>query len=147
MSNEQPDTRENLRGLIRTIIAGQCFAAPLPQVLINGGVFSLLIILLGGSKFEVGMVFTIQFVSQITRVFAARHVDVRNRKWMVIRWALISNILFLLIFTIEPIRVNLGNRVAMWAAIGVFFLQRLAIHRGMTAFNPMIAYFLPAPLR
>ncbi len=147
MMNEPENPRGNLRGLVRTIITGQCFAAPLPQVLINGGVFSLLILQLGGSKFEVGMVFTIQFIAQSTRVFAARYVDVHNRKRMVIRWAVISNLIFLAIFIVEPVRLHFGNRYAIWTAIGIFFLQRLAIHRGMTAFNPMLADLLPAPLR
>ena len=59
----------NVRENTRTIIVGQCFGAPLPQVLINGGVFSLLILQLGGSKFEIGLVFMLNFVAQTVRVF------------------------------------------------------------------------------
>ncbi len=147
MTEKIEHPRENLRGVIRTIITGQCFAAPLPQVLINGGVFSLLILQLGGSKFEVGLVFTLEFIAHSTRVFAARYADVHNQKRMVIRWQIISNAAFLLILLVEPIRLNLGNQAAIWAALVVFFIQRLAIHYGMTAFHPLVADLLPAPIR
>lgn len=136
-----------LRSSIRTIIFGQCFGAPLPQVLINGGVFSLLILQLGGSKFEVGLVFMLNFLAQIIRVFSARYADVRDTRSMYIRWAHTSNLVFLLFFLVEPIRRRVGADVAIVFACAVFLAQRVAINVGATAWQPMLAAIVPPSLR
>jgi len=151
MSSLEPQSSDHppevVRSAINTIILGQSFGAPLPQVLINGGVFSLLIIQLGGSKFEVGLAFMLNFLAQTVRVFAGRYADVHDTKRMFVRWAQLSNVVFLLMFFVEPIRVAGGNNAAIWFACGVFFLQRTAINVGGTAWQPMMAEIIPTSLR
>ena len=149
MIGEQKKVRTtgDIRSRIRTIITGQCFGAPLPQVLINGGVFSLLILQLGGSKFEVGLVFMLNFVAQTIRIFSARFADVRDTRRMFVLWSHISNLVFLPIFLTEPIRRSFGATAAVLFACGILLLQRIAMNVGGTAYQPLIARIVPTVLR
>ena len=72
------------------IITAQALGGIMPQLLLNGGVLSLLILELGGTKFEVGAVYMVEFISQSVRILAAHHVDVVSKKKMVILWRLDS---------------------------------------------------------
>ena len=117
------------------------------MVLVSGGVFSLLILQLGGSKFEIGLAYMISFLAQTARVFVARYADVHDTKRMFVRWSHVANVMFLLMFLIEPIRVAAGSRAAVWFACGVLFLQRISVNIGGTAWNPLIAHTIPAALR
>ena len=136
-----------IRRWINTLIVGQSFGAPLPQVLLNGGVFSLLILQLGGSKFEVGLVFMLNFLSQTVRVFSARYADIRDTRKMFVLWSLVSNIVFLPIFLAGIIRTEFGAQIAVWYVCAVYFAQRVTINVAGTAWQPLVAHIIPTVMR
>lgn len=132
---------------ISTAILGQSLGAPLPQALLNGGLLSLFILTLGGSKFAVGVAFTMNFSAQMVRTLAAPYVDVADRKKMVIFWFTANVILFAGFFFAYPIQVKWGSDVAVWYVVGVFFAQRLSVNIGAAAWMPFLSDMLPESLR
>ncbi len=108
---------------------------------------SLLIIELGGSKFEVGAVFMTNFLAQTFRVVAAAKVDVVSKKRMLLKWYMISTILFLGLFLTSTVADTWGQRTTIWYVISVLFLQRIALNVGGAAWQPLLTEILPPVLR
>ncbi len=121
--------------------------SPLPQVLINGGILSLFIIALGGSKLAVGSVFTVNYLGQLVRVLAAPHVDVAHPKKFVLRWFTLSTLLFAGIFLAVPVSSMAGRAAAVWYVVGLFAFQRLASNIGAQAWLPLLSEIIPDRLR
>ena len=136
-----------IRRAVVDCIFAQTIGVIKPQVLINGGLMSLFILFLGGSKMEVGAVFTMNFVAQIVRIVAAPYVDVVRRKWMVILFFSINSLLFGGIFLLFPFLPTAPTRLIVWGAILIFWLQRMAANVGASSWGALICDFLPAPLR
>ncbi len=129
------------------MIWAQSMGAPTPQALINGGVLSLFILALGGSKFAVGAAFTMNFFAQIIRTLMAPYVDVANKKRMVIIW-FSTTVLFLgALLIAHPIQLAWGNKAAVWYVVIIFLGQRLCVNVGAAAWMPMLSDLIPESLR
>ncbi len=139
--------RAGLRSVFRTIIIAQCCGVPLPMVLLSGGVFSLFVLHLGGGKFEIGLVFCIQFIAQAIRVLAARHADARDSKKMFTRWSTAATLSFAAVFFVAMMRPAENARTAVWFVCGVFFVSRTAMNVGSAAWMPLLGVLVPAALR
>ncbi len=140
---EHSETRKT----INTIIGAQSLGAPFTQVLINGGILSLFILAMDGSKFAVGAAFTMNSFSQIIRILVAPHVDVANRKKMVIFWfafALFCGSGLLLAY---PISIIWGNAVGVWFVVIFFLFERISANIGAAAWMPLLTELIPSPLR
>lgn len=135
------------RKAISTAILGQSLGAPLPQSLINGGLLSLFILTLGGSKFAVGAAFTMNFFAQIARTLVAPYVDVANRKTMVVFWFTANVLCFAGFFFAYPIQLKWGSDIAVWYVVAVFLVQRLTVNIAAAAWMPYLSDMLPESLR
>ena len=86
---------------IRNTILAQMFGAPPYKILFEGGVVSLLVIILGGSELEIGIIFMIFNICMIMGIFIVPYLEVRSRKQIILKWRLfelLSVILFFLFF-------------------------------------------------
>lgn len=139
--------RSKTRRAFFSIITAQPFGAIPIQLLINGGVMSLLILRLGGNNLEVGAVFTCNFLGQMARLFVAPHVDVADRKKMFFGWMIVGNLLLGAMLLVLPVQRTFGPRAAIWTLIILFFAQRLTMNVAAAAFQPLICDVIPSRLR
>lgn len=135
------------RRAIRTCIIAQTLGAPLPQVLINGGVLSLFLLALGGSKFAVGSIFAVNFLSMLVRVLVAPFIDVAYRKRFTLVWITLATLIFAGFFLAWPIYETFGSTAAVWYVVGLFFFQRISINIGGHAWLSLLTVIIPGPLR
>lgn len=140
-------SRSETRTAIRTCIVAQTLGAPLPQVLINGGVLSLFILALGGTKLAVGSVFAVNFAAQLIRVFAAPFIDVARPKRFVLFWVSLSSGIFAGLLLAVPIMNAWGDKAAVWYVVGLFLLQRVTMNIGGHAWLSLLTVIIPGPLR
>jgi MFS family permease len=117
------------------------------QVMINGGVLALLITELGGSKFAVGAGFMANFLAQGARVLSGRHVDVSDRKRMVISWWLVSSAVFATILIPLLLADRLSSTVAVWLVVAIYFAQQVTKNIGGAAWHPWLADIVPRRLQ
>ena len=87
-----------LRLAIRHSILAQAAGNPLEQILYSGGVASLLVLLIGGSEMQIGIIFTAYYLCRLMGLFVIPYLEVRSRKGLIYRWSLISVLCITLIF-------------------------------------------------
>lgn len=132
--SEKPpsETRQS----IRTCIIAQAMGSPLPQVLINGGILSLFIIALGGSKLAVGSVFTVSLGRPFVVPFLKEDLGFPSSVTAYASGALLLG----MILGLTPwgrLADRLGNRVVLLANIlilsGAFLLMSATPHYASSA--------------
>ena len=143
----QKKVTSETRKTITTCIFAQAVGAPLPQVLINGGILSLFILELGGSKFAVGSVFTMNYLAQLVRVLVSPRIDTANRKRLIIIWTTIAALVFSLIFLSYPLSIHVSRQAAVWLIVALFLFQRLSMNIAATAWFSFLTVVIPGPLR
>ena len=141
-----PD-RGELRAAIRNVVLSQAVGAILPQMLLEGGLLSLLILYFGGTDLEVGVASTVFNATMISGLFLMPVLEVRSRKQMLYRWISVSVISLFLLFLVQPVALAVGSTAVVWYVILVMFLYGLSLNLGSTAWLPYLADLVPSSIR
>ena len=136
-----------LRLAIRHSILAQAAGNPLEQILYSGGVASLLVLLIGGSEMQIGIIFTAYYLCRLMGLFLIPYLEVRSRKGLIYRWSLISVLCITLIFLIQPVYAALGSMIFFWFLALALFTYNASSQLGGTAWLPYMYDLLPAPIR
>jgi len=135
------------RDAIRNTILAQATGLILPQVLFQGGVISLLVLTLGGSEFEVGVIFTVFNLCAVAQLFAAPYVDAGSRKRILLVSLLVAAIDISLLFLIYPLDHLLSDSAALWFLVAVVFGYAVAVNVATSAWFPLLTEIVPARIR
>lgn len=142
-----PRRSSSTRRAIRLINLGQAVGAPLQFTLIEGGVLALMILALGGTKSQAGMLFTVTFLAFPVQAILAPWVAVRPLKHFVIGGFLGSTLITLGLLAAGAVEAGLGSKAAVWYVIGVYGLSRLVMNAAAAAWFPLLAEVVPARIR
>lgn len=135
------------RRAIRLINIGQASGAPLQFTLIEGGVLALMILALGGSKSQAGMLFTVTFLAFPVQSLIAPWITVLPLKRFLIGGMATSCLLTLGLLGSGAVEAGLGTQAAVWYIIGVYALSRVMTNVGAAAWFPFLAEVVPDALR
>ncbi len=135
------------RAAIRDTIVGTAMGAMLEQSLLQGGLLALLILALGGSKFQAGLGFAINFLAQVMRVVASPWVDVCPRKRFLLLGLGGEALLQCGFLLTIPVVKLFGFPAAVWFVLAVYGVSRLVFQFGTAAWFPLLADIVPASLR
>lgn len=146
MTGYRSEVRPRLKHWVRTIMLGHAAGALLPQLLVNGGVLSLLVLQLGGGNFEIGLIFTVDFLGEMVRVLVASRADDSDRRQMVLWWDVLSLGAAALLLTSWLAAIAVGEKHAVWLVCFAFFLYRVSFNISRAAWVPLLADLVPSPL-
>jgi MFS family permease len=139
-------SRENLKTSVRNSIIAQATGAPLLQVLFEAGVLSLLILHLGQSDKQIGILFMAFHLCRMTQIFLIPFLEVRSRKRILFIWRFAAFISISLIFLILPIYRWAGQQAAFWFIIIVVIANRTTDFIAGSAWGPYLYDLLPGPI-
>ncbi|MFW6337033.1 MAG: MFS transporter [Phycisphaeraceae bacterium] len=139
--------RSPTRHTIRLINIGQAAGAPLQFTLIEGGVLALMILALGGSKSQAGMLFTVTFLAFPVQALIAPWIAVIPLKRFVIGGMGASCLLTLGLLGSGAVEARLGTQAAVWYIIGVYAVSRVSMNIGAAAWFPLLAEVVPDTIR
>ena len=117
------------------------------MVLFQGGIISLLVISLGGTDLEIGLISTVVNICMVMGVFLAPYVEVRPRLRLFRFWIFVSTAAVSLMLLVHPINAWLGSGTAYWFLVLIVFIHRGANNLAGSAWMPYLADLLPAPIR
>ena len=135
------------RRAIRLINTGQAAGAPLQFTLIEGGVLALMILALGGTKSQAGMLLTVTFLAFPVQSLIAPWIAVIPLKRFVIGGMGASCLLTLGLLGSGAVDAKLGTQAAVWYVIGVYAVSRVLMNVGAAAWFPLLAEVVPEAIR
>jgi MFS family permease len=143
----RPKKNSVTREAIHNTILAQATGLILPQVLFQGGVISLLVLTLGGSEFEIGIIFTVFNLCAIVQLFAAPYVDVGSKKKILYVSLFAAAVIISLIFLIYPIDRFLGDKATLWFLVALVFGYSAAVNVATASWFPLLTDIIPARIR
>lgn len=142
-----PAPASPVRQAIRDSIVAQAHGIVFQAMLLQGGVAALLLLSLGGSEFEVGLIFMLHNAAFMARLLAAPKLDVGRLKWIVYRWQVISCAAAAAVLAVYPFAMRFDPAVGRWlivVALGGYFVAR---QMGQAAWPPLMSQIIPPRLR
>jgi len=143
----RPGPGSPTRRAIRLINIGQAAGAPLQFTLIEGGVLALLILALGGTKAQAGMLFTVTFLAFPVQALVAPIVAISPLKRFVVGGMGVSCLVTLGLLASAAVERSYGTQAAVWYVIGVYGLSRIAMNMGVAGWFPLLAEVVPDQIR
>lgn len=147
MSDVDSRTPSDTRVAIRNTIFAQMCGAVLPQMLVQGGLASLLVMAAGGNDFHVGLVFTIGSLALLGRLVVAPIIDTMSPRVFLIRGLALAGITACGIFLAWPVQHWVGSTAALWYVIAILSLYQLVDYLGSAAWFPLLNFIVPPRLR
>ena len=136
-----------VRNALRDTIILISIGVILPQILYQGGVLTLLILSLGGSELEVGIISSVTNLCLVTSIFMVPYLEVRSRKRLLTIWWPLSAVCITFLLLIYPMNILFGPTAAFWFLVFVIFTHQTSSNMTGSVWMPYLFDLIPSPIR
>ena len=140
-------TDKIVRKNLKTLIAVQSTGLIMQYVLFQGGILSLFIIQIGGSTFDIGLVFSLFMGLNILRVFIGPYTDYYNKKSLLFNFWLAAALISTSFLILIPVYNSHGKTSAIFLLFVISVIYRLFLNVGDSAWIPLVSEIVPADIK